>query len=376
MQSGHHQVADALIDMLKIRTHDMICKKIDLLSYTNQSLEKMISSSYMKWIRFSPETYNLFYKNFFYESNLKNRKFIFYHLLFLRSMEQLLEAEKPDAVVCTHSLPSYLLSQLKLKGKCNIPVINVYTDFFISSVWGREGIDAHFLSSKEVKEILLNHYQIPREKMIVTGIPVHEEIKQTSCKIIHADKPKILVAGGNSGLGSILKLSHELKESEDFDFYILCGNNRKLYKEVQCWNLAHIKPLPYISSRSEMNRLYDEVDAIITKPGGVTMSEVLRKRLPTFVHSFLPGQEEINLTYLKERQLVFELDLNASLQQQLLAVLKNHYKMRQWEKALNIYLQGLEVETPDKLVEILTSIIEKCQSSFSFNYVHPSSQSQ
>lgn len=358
MQSGHHQVADALIDMLKARTQDIEYKKVDLLSYTNQSLEKMISMGYIKWIRLAPETYKVFYKNFFYKSALEGRKYKFYQLLFLKSMEQLIEEEKPDAIVCTHSLPSYLLSQLKLKGKCDVPVINVYTDFFISSVWGREGIDVHFLSIPEVKEALMTHCKIPSEKMIVTGIPVHEEIKQTVSKMINSDKPKVLVAGGNSGLGSIMKLSSEMKASEKFNFYVLCGNNRKLYKEIASWNSPHIQPLPYVSSRTEMNKLYDEVDAIITKPGGVTMSEVLRKRLPTFVHSCLPGQEEINLNYLKEHQLVFELDLNRSLEHQLLSVLKDNAKMQQWNQALNMYLQGLEVETPDKLVELLTSIVK------------------
>ena len=57
-----------------------------------------------------------------------------------------------------------------------------------------------------------------------------------------------------------------------------------------------------------MNKLYDQVDAIVTKPGGVTVSEALRKRLPIFVHSVLPGQEQINLQFLKSQKLVFELD--------------------------------------------------------------------
>lgn len=358
MQSGHHQVADALIDMIKTRKEDIVLKKIDLLSYTNQSLEKIVSSSYIKWIRFAPETYKVFYKNFFNVSTLKERSFLLYQLIFLKSLEHLLKEERPDVIVCTHSLPSFLLSQLKMKGKCNIPVINVYTDFFINSVWGREGIDFHFLSNQELKEPLLKKYQIPSEKLIVTGIPIHEAIMKSTHKRKQGDRLKLLVAGGNSGLGGMLKLSARLKESIDFDFYVLCGNNKKLYEEIISWGLPHIKPLPYVSSRAEMNKLYDEVDAIITKPGGVTMSEVLWKNLPTFVHSFLPGQEEINLKFLKERKLVFELDLGVSLEQQVNMVLKDATKMKQWENALNHYLQGLEVETPDKIVDVMTAILE------------------
>ena len=307
MQSGHHASCRRIKGYVKKRTHDIVFKKIDLLSYTNLSLEKVITSSYLKWIRFAPGIYNLAYKSFFYEPTTKEHSFKWYQHIFLKKLEQLLEEEKPDAIVCTHGFPSYLLSQLKMKGKCNVPVINVYTDFFINNVWGREGIDVHFLPSQEVKETLIRKHHIPSERMIVTGIPVHEEITKITHRSINANRPKILIAGGNSGLGGILKLSAELKKSSHADYLVLCGNNQKLYDEIISWDLDHIKPLPYLSSRSEMNKLYEEVDAIVTKPGGVTISEALEKRLPIFVHFFLPGQEEINLTYLKKQVLVFEL---------------------------------------------------------------------
>ena len=194
-------------------------------------------------------------------------------------MEQVLADEKPDLIVCTHGFPSHLLIQLKMKGKCHVPVINVYTDFFINSVWGREGIDAHFLPSQEVKDTLIRKYQFPNENWFVTGIPVHEEITKITHRSINKNQPKILIAGGNSGLGGILKLTEELKKSSRFDYFVLCGKNQKLYDELNSWNVDHIKPIPYLPFRSEMNKLYEEVDAIVTKPGGVTISEALRKRL-------------------------------------------------------------------------------------------------
>ena len=242
MQSGHHQVAEALMDMFKKHTNGIIFKKIDLLSYTNESLEKMITSGYLKWIRYAPVTYNLAYKSFFNTPSTKENSFKWYQHIFLKKIEQLLEEENPDAIVCTHGFPSYLLSQLKIKGKCNVPVINVYTYFFINNVWGREGIDVHFLPSQEVKETLTRKHQIPGERMIVTGIPVHEEITKTTHRSINADRPKILIAGGNSGLGGILKLSVELKKSSHANFLVLCSNNQKLYDEIIWCNLDHIKP--------------------------------------------------------------------------------------------------------------------------------------
>ncbi|WP_397539668.1 glycosyltransferase [Rummeliibacillus pycnus] len=372
MQSGHHQVADAIMDMLKTRAEEIELKKIDLLSYTNKSLEKIISSGYLKWIRYAPATYNVVYKKHFYAQKQTKSSYKIYQGLFLKKMEKLIEEEKPDAIVCTHGFPSYLLSQLKMQGKCNIPVINVYTDFFINNVWAKDGIDFHFVPSQEVKENLIEMYKIPGEKIIVTGIPVHEEIIKTTHRKFNAEKPQILIAGGNSGLGGILKLSAEMKKSQQFNFTVLCGNNQKLYDEILSWDLDHINPLPYISSRVEMNKIYNEVDAIVTKPGGVTISEVLKKRLPIFVHAYLPGQEEINMTYLKKQQLVFELNQKDTLESQLNKILKDANKMKQWEKSIDLFQRGLELETPEQMVDVMNWILNKNSTSIPLYSVKPS----
>lgn len=364
MHSGHHQVADALIDMIKKQTNDIVAKKIDLLSYTNEPLEKMISSSYLNWIRFAPETYNFVYKNFFYEPTSKENSFKWTQHIFMKKMEQLLSEEKPDLIVCTHGFPSQILSKLKIKGKCNIPVINVYTDFFVNNIWGAEGIDFHFLPNQDVKESLIRKNGISKRNMIVTGIPVHEEITNNIGFQRESARPKILVSGGNSGLGGILKLSDELKKSSQIDFLVLCGKNRKLYKEIISWDVEHIKPVPYITSRSEMNSLYEEVDAIITKPGGVTISEALQKSLPIFVHSALPGQEEINRKYLHNKGLIFNLDYKKSIESQLFTVLSDEEQISLWKKSLNSYKEGIEMQNSENIVEVIESMLD---SKFNIN---------
>ncbi|MEH7413708.1 galactosyldiacylglycerol synthase [Neobacillus drentensis] len=358
MPSGHHQVAEALMDTLTNHTSNLTVKKIDILSYTNKSLEKMISNGYLNWIRYAPESYNRAYKNFFYLPDAKQQTFKWYQPLFLKKLEQLLLEEEPDLLVCTHGFPSQLLSILKKKGKCHIPVINVYTDFFVNSVWGKTGIDAHFVPSQQVKETLFKKFQIPKHQMMVTGIPVHREITRNdqAHKTQHA-RPKILIAGGNSGLGGIGKLLDELKQSTELDYLVLCGKNKKLYEEILSWDLEHIQPLPYLSSRSAMNDLYDEVDAIMSKPGGVTVSETLHKKLPTFVHSMLPGQEKINMRFLKEQKLVFVIDQDQPIEQQLVTVLHDPKKMKEWEQAIDSYQSGIELDCQEAVVEAILDVL-------------------
>ncbi|MED2974506.1 galactosyldiacylglycerol synthase [Fictibacillus sp. B-59209] len=362
MPSGHHQAAEALIDMLKIRKKDIVLKKVDLLSYMNVSLEKMVTGTYLKWIKLMPGTYDLVYKNFTYSTMRKVHSFKGYEILFLKKMEKLLEDEQPDVIVCTHSIPSYLLSALKRKGKCQVPVMNVYTDFFINDVWGREEIDYHFVPNQDMKSKLVTDHHISHKNIIVSGIPVHEQFTKTEKRSNESSRRKILISGGSSGLGDIYELITAAETSGAFDYFVLCGNNRKLYEKIRQLDADHIHPLPYIASRQEMNEWYDRVDAVVTKPGGITVSEALQKNLPIFVHSVLPGQEEINLEYLEEKNLVFRLERSQSIEEQLHRVLGNKPELKKWHAAKKAYEKGIEMLSPDQMAKFIQSILEPAMS--------------
>jgi UDP-N-acetylglucosamine:LPS N-acetylglucosamine transferase len=111
-----------------------------------------------------------------------------------------------------------------------------------------------------------------------------------------------------------------------------------------------------------MNELYERVDAIVTKPGGITVSEALRKSLPIFVHSALPGQEEVNLRYLTERKLVQELKADQSLENQLQTVLQDADKMSTLYNAIAAYHKEIEAQTPEELLAVVNWILGEKQT--------------
>jgi len=154
----------------------------------------------------------------------------------------------------------------------------------------------------------------------------------------------------------------ELIPQLQIDFDKLTHESQKLYEEIKGWELQHVTPIPYISSRTEMNELYERVDAIVTKPGGITVSEALRKNLPIFVHSALPGQEEVNLRYLTERNLVQELKADQSLESQLQAVLQDADKMSTLYNAIAAYHKEIEAQTPEELLAVVNWILGEKQT--------------
>ncbi|MFC7394928.1 MGDG synthase family glycosyltransferase [Scopulibacillus cellulosilyticus] len=356
MPSGHHHVADAIINLIEKRTNKIECKKVDLLSYSSKTIEKAVSSLYLKWIHHTPRSYDWAYRHFAYTKNHKHVSFSGIERFFINKLYKLLTSEQPDLVICTHGFPSLLMSRLKLTGVVKIPVINIYTDFFMNDIWGRKGIDYHLVPNQEMKQQMIENYHIKERRIIVTGIPVHESfLKPGKTMHSHSYQKKILIAGGSSGLGNMIELVKNNERKPKYQYIILCGNNKKLFNDIKKLNLDYVKPLPYISSKEEMNRLYDEVDAIVTKPGGVTISEVLRKGLPIFVHSALPGQEYINLQYLKSQYLVYEINRQNDLEAIISGVLQNELEMRKWKKAVSTYLDKFEIPSTNTMFQLISA---------------------
>ncbi|WP_141604687.1 MGDG synthase family glycosyltransferase [Terrilactibacillus laevilacticus] len=354
MPSGHHRVADALIDMMSNRCNDIQCEKVDLLSYSNKSFEKMISKLYLKWIHFIPKTYDWSYKHFAYTRTHKHCTFIGFEKYFLHHLKKLLNEEKPDLVVCTHGFPSLLMSRLKEQGIVNIPVINAYTDFFMNDIWGRQGIDFHLVPNQQVKKHMVEKYHMDEKYILVTGIPVHETFLKNGKKSYKKDPIKtILIAGGSSGLGDIVGLIKKTNPNAAFRYIILCGKNQRLFESLNKLNLPHVTALPYVQSREEMNQLYNKADAIVTKPGGVTISEALCKHIPIFVHSALPGQELINLEFLTKQNLVYKINMKESLDKQLSCLLNNEVEQIKWKKAIQRFFKDQEIPTLDMVYAIL-----------------------
>jgi processive 1,2-diacylglycerol beta-glucosyltransferase len=357
LPSGHHQVANAVIHYVTSRTTTIECKKIDLLNRWNPYIESMITKTYLSWIQHFPKSYALVYKTLAYQSK-KNRTYKHYDLLFKNKMAKIIAEEKPDLIICTHAFPSYLLNNLKKSGACDVPVLNIYTDYFMNDVWGKDRIDYHFVSDMRMKGDLMNLHRIPESKIVVTGIPVDERLTRKSSVQKHNKQLTILVSGGSAGLGSLKKLVLNSKNDDRIRFLVMCGNNKLLYQEISDLHATNIDPLPYISSREEMDQLYQTADAIITKPGGVTISEAVKKRLPIFIHSALPGQEEINLRHLVDLGIVFKLnDTRKNIAEQVISKLNNKTRMMEIQCSTERFVFNQELSSPEKIYQFIESIL-------------------
>lgn len=342
--SGHHHVADSIQFELQEISAEFYCEKVDILSHCFGRVESLISSFYLQWIHTLPGIYSKIYKASV-NGKAGNKRYYMYEFLFLRKVHQLLQQTNPDVIICTHALPSYLLNLLKQKKMWSKPVLNVYTDYFINDLWGMRYIDYHFVPSPSSKQELIDR-GIRSENIFLTGIPVHPVFKKEKQEQKQMERLQVLISGGNMGAGSVEGLVRTLNPSGLIHYYVLCGKNKGLYHSIKRLDHPFIHPLPYIDSKERMNQLYDDADAIITKPGGVTIAECLWKRLPIFVYEALPGQEEFNFRFLLEQGLIYHLD-DWNAEDKIMDILQYHFK----NTSLKAFSKSIKDPNPAKIIE-------------------------
>jgi processive 1,2-diacylglycerol beta-glucosyltransferase len=79
----------------------------------------------------------------------------------------------------------------------------------------------------------------------------------------------------------------------------ICGHNKKLYDRLMKKNKRSVKVYGFVNN---MDELMAVSEAMITKPGGLSISEALVTGLPLIFFNAIPGQEENNVKVLATYQ--------------------------------------------------------------------------
>jgi processive 1,2-diacylglycerol beta-glucosyltransferase len=105
--------------------------------------------------------------------------------------------------------------------------------------------------------------------------------------------------GGGMGFGNIENTMASLLNSNlDIQIIAVTGTNQRLKHQLEESARNSSKKVVILSYTDRINELMDISDLLITKPGGMTVSEALVKGLPIFIISPIPGQEEGNASFL------------------------------------------------------------------------------
>ncbi|MCK8485968.1 UDP-N-acetylglucosamine--LPS N-acetylglucosamine transferase [Paenibacillus sp. MBLB2552] len=304
--AGHTQAAYALSSSLRKIAPNVQTKVLELGSFLNPRVAPIIITAYKKTVSSQPRLIRMMYRSN-YKKSLNRLTTLALHRIFYTRTIQIIRQLHPDVIVCTHPIPSAVISRLKRLGMLDVPLCTVITDYDVHGAWVSREVNCFLVSTDQVQKKLLER-GVDKNKIRITGIPVHPNFwerhhkEDIRLRFGLKDMPTVLVMGGGWGfmkdeaVNSLLALYREQIQ------IIFCfGNNEKSLEKMKK-DPRFIHPnIHLLGFTKEIDKLMEVSDLLITKPGGMTCSEGLAKGIPMLFHKPLPGQEEENSHYFTQQ---------------------------------------------------------------------------
>ena len=299
--AGHTQAAYALSSSLRKLSPNVQSRVLELGSFLNPKVAPLIITAYKKTVSSQPRLVSMMYRSN-YKKPLNRLTTLALHKLFYTHTKLVIDQLHPDVIVCTHPIPSAVISRMKRHG-LEVPLCTVITDYDAHGTWVSDEVNRYLVSTEQVKTILLER-GVGEAKIEITGIPVHPNFWERHSKqdirnrLGLNDLPTILIMGGGWGLTKDETVNNLLVKHKEHLQLIFCfGSNMKLMEKMSNDPRFHHQNIKLLGFTKEIDKLMEVSDLLITKPGGMTCSEGLAKAIPMLFHKPLPGQEEENLLY-------------------------------------------------------------------------------
>jgi processive 1,2-diacylglycerol beta-glucosyltransferase len=352
--AGHTSAANAIEKELRIQNAAQEIKNIDVLEFTNPLFRRLYSKAYLDMVNTMPEVLGWIYESL--DKPWKNEKRrLALDRLNTQPFIKLIKKEQPDIAICTHFLPSEIISWLRARNKINTKQAIVVTDFDAHAMWLCHNFEHYFVALDETK-VHLEKVGIPKDKITVSGIPIDPvfAISKGKNKMrekynLEKDKLTIIVSAGGFGVGNIELLLEALSELETPSQIIaICGRNKKLKTKIdklaiEKLNNERVTFLP-IGFTKHMDEYMSASDLIVGKPGGLTTSEALAKGLIFVIVNPIPGQEERNSDHLLEKGCAIKCNTLPTLPFKIDRLFKNKEKFNQMKINIKSLAQPYSAE--------------------------------
>lgn len=301
---GHNSTAAAIQASLESKGFE--CEVLDTCLRINRGLYNLISKGYLLATADFKKAYAWAY------AKLENRKANSFTPSFTRSTYRMIKRRimkhiheyQPDVIVYTHIFAGVLLDVIAEREPLGANTVGILTDFVMHPFWEEALHTDRVVIPNEMLLPAARRKGLRDDQILPIGIPIRPQFSTAIPKEeararlgLDPDRPTVLLMGGSMGYGSLAKTLCELDDSPvDCQMICVCGRNEKVKAEID--GIQFRKKLLNFGYTNEISLLMDAADCIVSKPGGLTTSEALAKRLPIVICNPIPGQEDRNTDFL------------------------------------------------------------------------------
>lgn len=362
---GHLSAAKSIKAFIENNYSDCKVNMIDCIEYINKYVNKVSTSAYKELAKKAPWAWKLVYKDSkngaLAKISTASNKTMAYKLF------GLISELNPDIIISTHPFSSQMCGYLKKKKKIDIPVATILTDYQIHEQWLEfsEHLEYFFVSNEQMKQDMIQK-GIDSSKVFVTGIPVSEKFLQKYnrkkiCKDLNLNPENEVIlffAGGEFGLGrktTILMLKALIRLFSKLQVVAISGKNKKMnnkFKELVKATESDDR-IKIIEFTSKIPEIMSISKFVITKPGGLTVTESLVSNLPILIINPIPGQEEENAQFLEKNGVGIWIKENSNIARHLKNLYRHPETLRDMKK------KEEELAKPNSTSDICKILLDK-----------------
>ncbi|HNU96163.1 MAG TPA: glycosyltransferase [Candidatus Magasanikbacteria bacterium] len=308
--AGHKRAAEALFLSCQKEYPDINCCHLDVLDYSTKFLNFNTAGGYHFLVKYLPFIYRLAYNlTDSPKTAILMEKLSGLFALNSPKLQEFIKNYSPDLIIATH----FLIPAMIKKNFPDLPIDMIITDYGLHGFWLNLKIRNFYVATHEISDKLRSQGIYA----FVTGLPINpgfvEEKNLESLKIkynINPNIPTILIMSGGFGLkNQKFLIKKVLKSFPDFNLLVIAGkNNKKMIKKYLALKKEtnpHYQVFEFIEKIEDLMAVSD---IIITKPGGITLTECAYLNKKIILNSPIPGQEEINKNYFIKHGLAFDLN--------------------------------------------------------------------
>jgi len=306
--SGHKSIANYVKDYFE-STGKYECLTVDLLDYSLPLLGKFTRFSSNNLMSKFPLIWSLLYFGFdnrlstYITSNMSIKMFD------SKKLRQKVIDFNPDITISTHFWGTDIINKFNKKGLIDSKIISVVTDYVAHDVWLKsiKNIDAIIVSSFDERlKLLMKGFK--NNQIYTTGIPIPPQLTYNLNKNQLKNKYKInnkmktvlfFVGGGDGALFNLIYFKELLKNNYNCNILFVAGRSNKAYSKakeyVRRYNCNNVRVFGFVTN---VNELYYISDFVVTKPGGVQVTECLLFECPMLLIKSNGGQEIGNRRFL------------------------------------------------------------------------------
>ena len=269
----------------------------------------------------------------------------------------------PDLLIATHFFGGIMMGSINKKYHTKTKIITIITDYCSNCMWlqNHKYEDYIVVSNEIVKQEVLK-FGVDEKKICPFGIPLSSKFKVTDDKEkikfkynIKNNKPIILFFGGGS-MGSSFTYNYLkalLKLKLDINIIFVAGKNVELQNKVNDLVMKENTPnITVLGFTNDVSNLLNIATLVITKPGGLSVTEALEMKTPMILIPGNGGQENYNANYVTKNK--FGLRVRTPFQlSRVMKKINNNPEIVQ-----NMY-NNLKNQEENKSIEKLFNLVEK-----------------